>query len=90
MQTEKPDVTVDADMFIKPGELIPAVADPIELNKGRRSTSLSVTSLCDRPIQVGSHYHFLEANKYLRFDRSAAYGMRLVRKFAKLNCIIDY
>ena len=66
-------------MFVKPGELMPAVADPIEINKGRRTVSVGVTSLCDRPIQVGSHYHFIEANKYLRFDRAASYGMRLVR-----------
>lgn len=66
----------DAQLDVKPGELIPISGD-IELNKGRKTISLSVTSLCDRPIQVGSHYHFIETNKYLHFDRKASYGMRL-------------
>nr|UUA80727.1 urease 1 [Mytilus coruscus] len=66
----------DAQLDVKPGELIPISGD-IELNKGRKTISLSVTSLCDRPIQVGSHYHFIETNKYLQFDRKASYGMRL-------------
>jgi urease subunit gamma/beta len=47
------------------------------LNEGRPSISLRVTNLADRPIQVGSHYHFIEANPYLRFDRAKAYGRRL-------------
>ena len=49
----------------------------IELNAGRPVTELSVTSLGDRPIQVGSHAHFAEVNRALRFDRLAAYGSRL-------------
>lgn len=49
----------------------------IELNAGRDSTSLSVTNLGDRPIQVGSHYHFIETNTALKFDRAASYGRRL-------------
>ena len=49
----------------------------IELNAGRRATELSVTSVGDRPIQVGSHAHFAEINRALRFDRLAAYGCRL-------------
>jgi urease beta subunit len=49
----------------------------IELNAGRSVTRLSVANLGDRPIQVGSHYHFAEANRALRFDRLAAYGQRL-------------
>jgi urease subunit gamma/beta len=49
----------------------------ITLNEGRESERLTVTNLGDRPIQVGSHYHFIEANRALQFDRSAAYGMRL-------------
>ncbi|OQV21346.1 Urease [Hypsibius exemplaris] len=60
-----------------PGEIIPADAEPIEINKGRRTDVLLVQSFCDRPIQVGSHYHFIEANKFLQFDRARAYGMRL-------------
>jgi urease subunit gamma/beta len=54
---------------IKEGEL--------ELNVGRESGSLSVTNLGDRPVQVGSHYHFIETNAQLRFDRAKAYGKRL-------------
>lgn len=49
----------------------------LELNAGRESVSLSVTNLGDRPIQVGSHYHFIETNAQLRFDRAKAYGKRL-------------
>jgi len=49
----------------------------LELNAGRVTSTLSVTNLGDRPIQVGSHYHFIETNPALRFDRSAAYGKRL-------------
>lgn len=52
-------------------------AGDIELNAGRRVTELSVTSLGDRPIQVGSHAHFAEVNRALRFDRLRAYGCRL-------------
>ena len=49
----------------------------IELNTGRPVTRLSVANTGDRPIQVGSHYHFAEANRALRFDRLVAYGLRL-------------
>lgn len=49
----------------------------IELNAGRETVSLAVTNLGDRPIQVGSHYHFIETNTSLRFDREKAYGKRL-------------
>jgi urease subunit gamma/beta len=49
----------------------------IELNAGRETDSLAVTNLGDRPIQVGSHYHFIETNASLRFDRAKAYGKRL-------------
>ena len=49
----------------------------IELNAGREKTELAVTNLGDRPIQVGSHYHFIETNAALKFDRAAAYGKRL-------------
>ncbi|EDO43273.1 predicted protein [Nematostella vectensis] len=60
-----------------PGELVPSTTDAITLNSGRQTVQIKVTSLCDRPIQIGSHYHFIEVNKYLKFDRAAAYGMRL-------------
>ena len=49
----------------------------IEINSGRRTTPISVANSGDRPIQVGSHFHFFETNAALRFDRDAAYGMRL-------------
>jgi urease beta subunit len=51
--------------------------EPIEANAGRATVSLVVANTGDRPIQVGSHYHFFEANGALQFDRVAAYGMRL-------------
>jgi urease subunit gamma/beta len=49
----------------------------IELNAGRRTINLVVANTGDRPVQVGSHAHFFEVNRYLRFDRRAAFGMRL-------------
>ena len=59
-----------------PGELDTAAGD-IELNAGRRTLTLAVANTGDRPIQVGSHYHFAETNPALSFDRAAARGMRL-------------
>ena len=59
-----------------PGEYFLADGD-IELNAGRETRRVEVTNRGDRPIQVGSHCHFFEANRYLAFDRPAAYGMRL-------------
>ena len=59
-----------------PGETRVAKGD-IEINKGRRTVTLEVTNTGDRPIQVGSHYHFFETNDALRFDRGKAYGYRL-------------
>ena len=59
-----------------PGELFPAAGD-IELNAGRVTVVLSVSNTGDRPVQVGSHYHFAETNPALDFDRDAARGMRL-------------
>lgn len=59
-----------------PGEIIP-VAGEIELNAGRSPVQLTVTNTGDRPIQVGSHYHFYETNPGLSFDREKARGMRL-------------
>ena len=61
---------------IKPGEIIPADGD-IELNSGRETAAVKVTNTGDRPIQVGSHYHFFETNKALDFDRATAFGMHL-------------
>jgi len=56
-------------MQVAPGE--------VELNKGRRTVTVKVTNSGDRPVQVGSHYHFFETNEALKFERKAAYGMRL-------------
>lgn len=61
---------------VQPGEVTPAVGELV-LNEGRASVTLEVTNLGDRPIQVGSHYHFVETNAALKFDRAAAYGKRL-------------
>jgi urease subunit beta len=59
-----------------PGEIIVADGD-IVLNEGRQTTTVSVANTGDRPVQVGSHYHFFEANAALNFDRDAARGQRL-------------
>ena len=59
-----------------PGEIITAKGD-IELNAGQPTVTLKVANTGDRPIQVGSHYHFFETNPALKFDRKAARGMRL-------------
>ena len=59
-----------------PGELLVAAGDHV-LHRGRRTLTLTVHNTGDRPIQVGSHYHFAETNPALRFDRDAARGMRL-------------
>ena len=59
-----------------PGEYILAVGD-ITANAGRRTVELTVANTGDRPIQVGSHFHFFEVNEALLFDRQEAYGMRL-------------
>ena len=60
---------IPGELFIQDGE--------IELNAGRKTVTLSVTNTGDRPIQVGSHYHFFETNPALKFDRKKARGMRL-------------
>ena len=60
---------IPGEYFIQDGEL--------ELNKGRRTVTLTVSNTGDRPIQVGSHYHFFETNPALQFDRGKARGMRL-------------
>ena len=59
-----------------PGE-IQTVGGEIELNAGRKTVTLAVTNSGDRPVQVGSHYHFFETNEALRFERRKAYGFRL-------------
>ena len=60
---------IPGEYFIKPGE--------IELNRGRKTLTFTVSNSGDRPIQVGSHYHFFETNPALQFDRAKARGMRL-------------
>src|SRR5947199_3744743 len=60
---------IPGELFIKDGE--------IELNAGRKTVTLTVANTGDRPIQVGSHYHFFETNPALRFERDQARGMRL-------------
>jgi urease subunit gamma/beta len=68
-----PGVEVDT---LEPGRIIAAEGE-IELNAGRRKAIVRVVNTGDRPVQIGSHYHFFEANKALEFDREAAFGMRL-------------
>jgi urease subunit beta len=60
---------IPGELLIKDGE--------IELNKGRKTVTLTVANSGDRPVQVGSHYHFFETNPALRFDRKKTRGMRL-------------
>jgi urease subunit beta len=64
--------------MMKPGEyLLDLDAGPVEANAGRRTAQMLVKNAGDRPIQVGSHFHFFETNASLLFDRASAYGMRL-------------
>ena len=62
---------------MKPGEIITKQNNDIIINEDRNSTTLKVSNTGDRPIQVGSHYHFAETNEYLKFDREKSKGMRL-------------
>ena len=62
---------------MKPGEIITKQNNNIILNEDRNSITLKVSNTGDRPIQVGSHYHFAETNEYLKFDREKSKGMRL-------------
>lgn len=63
---------------MKPGEyLLAENAGPLTINAGRKTTTLLVKHTGDRPVQVGSHYHFFEVNAALQFERAEAYGMRL-------------
>ena len=61
---------------MNPGEILPAAGE-IEINAGRETKRMQVSNTGDRPIQVGSHYHFFETNRALTFDRAAARGFRL-------------
>lgn len=60
-----------------PGEIFVVEEGPIVLNEGREAITIEVTNKGDRPVQVGSHFHFYEANSELEFDREAAKGKRL-------------
>lgn len=60
-----------------PGEIIPAEGEPLPANLRLATLTVEVANTGDRPIQVGSHYHFFETNEALRFDRAAARGFRL-------------
>ena len=62
---------------MNPGEIIPADGPAIQINQGRQRHRLIVRNTGDRAVQVGSHYHFFEANRALSFDRAQALGMRL-------------
>lgn len=62
--------------MVIPGEIIPADRD-IEINSNRPTKTLTVSNTGDRPVQVGSHFHFFEVNRCLLFNRSQAFGMRL-------------
>ncbi len=66
----------DKQRGVTPGELMPQDGD-IEINAGRRTVKLKVVNTGDRPVQIGSHYHFFETNKALDFDREKAFGLRL-------------
>lgn len=65
-----------SDAMAVPGEMLCA-AEPIEINAGRATKTLSVANAGDRPIQIGSHFHFFEVNRALHFDRAEALGFRL-------------
>jgi urease subunit beta len=62
---------------MKPGEIIPAKAPDLDANVGLKEITLEVANTGDRPVQVGSHFHFAETNELLKFDRVAARGFRL-------------
>jgi urease subunit gamma/beta len=71
----RPQEAALADL-LEPGAILAAEGE-IELSAGRRRTTIEVVNTGDRPVQIGSHYHFFEVNKTLDFDRAAAFGMRL-------------
>lgn len=68
--------SAEAEAGLVPGELLLA-EEPIQANVGRATVTLQVTNQGDRPIQVGSHFHFFEVNRALVFERAASFGMRL-------------
>jgi len=72
----RPGTKSTAKHAVTPGEIVTAPGE-IELNAGRRKATLTAINTGDRPIQIGSHYHFFEANKALKFDRGMSFGMHL-------------
>jgi urease beta subunit len=73
-----PSSSEEENTFMRPGEyLLDDAAGDIEANVGRAMATVRVRHTGDRPVQIGSHYHFFEVNPALDFDREAAYGMRL-------------
>src|SRR5699024_4628655 len=73
----RPGDMTHSDDVEKPGKLVIGSDSEIELNAGRQKVTVNVTNTGDRPIQIGSHYHFFETNKALEFDRKASFGFRL-------------
>jgi len=72
----RPGTSGRTETEVRPGQVLPADGD-IELNSGRPTVTVTVVNTGDRPVQVGSHFHFFEANRALRFARSSAFGKRL-------------
>jgi urease subunit beta len=78
----KPDISYPDTPGFTPTEYVPVggvilAADPIEYNANRRTVKLTVRNTGDRPVQIGSHFHFFEVNRYLEFDRPKAFGYHL-------------
>lgn len=78
----KPDIAYPDTPGFEPKEYVPVGGvvlsdDPIEYNTDRRTVRLTVRNTGDRPIQIGSHFHFFEVNRYMEFDRPKAFGMHL-------------
>lgn len=78
----KPDIAYEKTPGFEPAEYVPVggvilKADPIEYNVNRRTKTLKVRNTGDRPVQIGSHFHFFEVNRYMEFDRPQAFGYHL-------------
>lgn len=73
----QPEHTQIVHKFVRPIGGYVLAKEPIEINPGRPRVKVTVRNTGDRPIQVGSHFHFFETNRYLEFDRGAAFGQRL-------------
>lgn len=78
----KPDIAYPETPGFTPAQYVPVggvilESDPVEYNVNRRTCKLTVRNTGDRPVQIGSHFHFFEVNRYMEFDRNAAFGMHL-------------